>query len=196
MIIVGGASIVLNYGFRMTTMDIDCTDENKILMNDVVNYVAEKHQLPFSWINTSFMSTNSYSPKIAQYSSFYKNYGGVLNVRTIKDEYLLAMKVVSGRKYKNDFSDIYGIILNCNDSGKRITLEKLNNAIINLYGTLEAVDSDAMEFAIKTIENPVEIPYEEIIGAEENNAKLVKAKLSNNMDQADVDYIISKLEID
>ena len=46
------------------------------------------------------MHTLSYSPKLEQYSVYYKSFYGVLNVRTISAEYLIAMKLCSGRKYK------------------------------------------------------------------------------------------------
>ena len=43
LIIVGGASIILNYGFRNSTSDIDCTDKHKVLMNDITNNKKKKH---------------------------------------------------------------------------------------------------------------------------------------------------------
>ena len=108
LIIVGGASILLNYTFRLSTMDIDCIDVNDGLMNEIINDVGEKHHLPAGWINTDFLRTSSYTPNLIQYSSFYKSYiNDTLIVRTIKDEYLIAMKIVSARKYKNDYSDIF-----------------------------------------------------------------------------------------
>ena len=107
LIVVGGASILLNYSFRASTVDIDCVDVNDALMNEIINEVGDKYNLPIGWINTDFLKTNSYSSKLMQYSSFYKSYlGDTLIVRTIKDEYLIAMKVISARKYKNDYSDI------------------------------------------------------------------------------------------
>lgn len=79
LIIVGGASILLNYSFRMTTIDIDCLDVNDALMNEIVNEVGSKYQLPNGWINTDFIKTNSYTPKLIQYSEFYKSFSnGVL----------------------------------------------------------------------------------------------------------------------
>ena len=111
LIVVGGASILLNYSFRMSTIDIDCLDVNDALMNEIVNKVGDKYDLPNGWINTDFTRTNSYTPKLVQHSCFYKSYSnGTLVVRTIKDEYLVAMKMVAARKYKHDYSDIFGII--------------------------------------------------------------------------------------
>ena len=111
LIIVGGASILLNYSFRTSTIDIDCLDKNDALMNEIVNEVGDKHRLPTGWINTDFMKTNSYTPRLIQYSLPYKSYcNNTLIIRTIKDEYLIAMKMVAARNYQHDISDIYGII--------------------------------------------------------------------------------------
>ena len=154
LIIVGGASIVLNYCFRLSTMDVDCVDEFGLLMNEVVEEIAAKHNLPHNWINTNFVNTKSYSEKLSQYSSFYKSYANeTLIVRTIKDEYLIAMKLVSARKYKNDYADIYGIIEESRNSGKEITLKSLETAIINLYGSYKNIDPLALEFVKKIIED-------------------------------------------
>lgn len=63
-----------------------------------------------------------------------------LIVRTIKDEYLIAMKAVAARKYKNDYSDIYGII----KENSNLSLEKILNAIKQLYGEKIQIDSNTM----------------------------------------------------
>ena len=36
LIIVGGASILLNYSFRMSTIDIDCLDVNDALLENIL----------------------------------------------------------------------------------------------------------------------------------------------------------------
>lgn len=143
LIIVGGASILLNYSFRMTTVDIDCVDVNDVLMNEIVNKVGDKYSLPNGWINTDFLKTSSYTPKLAQYSSFYKSYlNDTLIVRTIKDEYLVAMKVVSARKYKNDYSDIYGII----HENPKLSLETILKAVEQLYGPNMIIEPEMFSF--------------------------------------------------
>ncbi|MBE6143538.1 MAG: hypothetical protein E7177_06110 [Erysipelotrichaceae bacterium] len=77
IILVGGASILVNYSFRMSTSDVDCIDVNNILMNDAINVVAEKYSLPYDWINTDFKITKSYSDKLVNYSTFYKSFGNI-----------------------------------------------------------------------------------------------------------------------
>ena len=147
IILVGGAVIVMNYGFRQSTIDVDCIDASGILMNDLLDEINHKYNLPDGWINTDFMASKSFSNKLIQYSSFFKTYGnGALNVRIIKDEYLLAMKVVSGRKYKNDYSDIIGIIEECKSKGKTFNITDIKKAIIDLYGTTDDVKEEMFVF--------------------------------------------------
>lgn len=196
LIIVGGASILLNYGFRLNSEDIDCTDKSGVLMNDYINVVAEKYGLPKHWINTDFIHTKSYSNKLEQYSTFYKSYGfGALEVRTIKDEYLIAMKVVSARKYKNDYSDIFGIVNECRQNGKTITLKLVETAIYNLYGDINVADKSAFDFAKEIIEHPESIDYELIKQKENSHAETVKEiKNDSELDSQDIEYILKKLD--
>ena len=143
LIIVGGASILLNYSFRQSTIDIDCLDMNDALMNEVINEIGDKYNLQNGWINTDLIKTKSYSPKIIQYSSFYKSYSnGTLVIRTIKDEYLIAMKMVAARKYKHDYSDIYGIL----KENKQLSKDKVIKAIKDLYGENAAVSEEMSTF--------------------------------------------------
>ena len=169
LIIVGGASILLNYSFRMSTIDIDCLDMNDALMNETINAVASKYDLPNGWINTDFIKTNSYTPKLIQYSTFYKSYANnTLIVRTVKDEYLIAMKMVAARKYKHDYSDIYGIL----KENKSLKYEDIITAVKNLYGTIEIVNTEMLSFVKKLFEN-TSINYADIEKAEEQERAIV-----------------------
>ena len=158
LIIVGGASILLNYSFRQSTLDIDCVDINDALMNEIINEIGDKYHLPIGWINTDFLKTSSYTPRLIQYSSFYKSYlNDTLVVRTIKDEYLIAMKIVSARKYKNDYSDIYGII----KENPKLTLNSIQKALVELYGPSVEVNNDMVLF-LNSVFNDDQISYEQI----------------------------------
>ena len=110
LIIVGGASVVLNYGFRNSTEDIDAYMHTSSAMADAVSIVGDKYDLPPKWLNSEFTRTESFSPKIEQYSQYYRTFSNVLEVRTIEREYLVAMKLKSFRDYKTDKSDIVGIM--------------------------------------------------------------------------------------
>lgn len=192
IIVVGGASILLNYNFRDTTVDIDCIDVHDALMNEVVNEVANKYDLPTNWINTDFKNTSSYSQKLVNYSSFYKTYYGVLNIRTIKGEYLIAMKIVSARKYKNDYSDIYGIIKWYKDNNIDLSMDQIDKSIDELYSSHDRVDKDAYEYTKHLVENINSVPIETIKKSEEENLKIIKNK--KNIDQIDnIDEILKKI---
>lgn len=110
IILVGGAAILANYGFREMTYDIDAVITASSTMKEAINAVGDRLDLPNGWLNADFRSTNSYSPKLSQYSKYYRTYSNVLNIRTISAEYLVAMKLMSGRRYKKDLSDIVGIL--------------------------------------------------------------------------------------
>lgn len=93
-------------------------------------------------VNSDFKQTKSFTPKLIEFSTFFKCYQRKLNVRTVKSEYLIAMKMVSGRVYKNDLSDIVGILLAEQQNGNTINKEKIEKSIYQLYGSLRIVHED------------------------------------------------------
>ena len=123
MILVGGASVLINYGFRASSYDIDASYDSPAIMKEAINAVGDKFGLPNGWVNDDFKKTASYTPKIVQYSEYYKTFSGVLQIRTVRSEYLVAMKLVSGRQYKKDLSDIAGIVYEQQMAGKPLTYE-------------------------------------------------------------------------
>lgn len=134
IVIVGGASIVINYGFRDFTYDIDAIYTAGSAMKDAIRAVTDKYGLPDDWINNDFVKTSSYSNTLIEISKYYKEFSHILQVRTIRGEYLLAMKLNSGRPYKHDISDIIGILNEHIGNGNPITLEQLEEAHNKLYG--------------------------------------------------------------
>lgn len=52
------------------------------------------------------------------------------------------MKMVAARKYKHDYSDIFGII----KENKNISFSKIKTAIKELYGKVDVVSDDMMAF--------------------------------------------------
>ena len=130
IIIIGGASILINYGFRMMTNDIDALLFAPSTMKEAINRVGDLRGLPRGWLNEDFKMTKSYSPALVRFSTYYKTFANVLEVRTIKAEYLIAMKLTSMREYKHDYSDILGVL----SQHKDLTLERIENAYAELYG--------------------------------------------------------------
>ena len=66
-----------------------------------------------------------------------------MEVRTIKDEYLIAMKLVSMRKYKHDRSDIVGILYENEQNGNKISFQDIDRAVNNLYGSWDKISPDS-----------------------------------------------------
>lgn len=149
IILIGGAAVLANYGFRDMTADIDAIVRASSAMKDAIRSVGDRYNLPNGWLNSDFEHTASYTPKLLQYARYYRTFSNVLTVRTISAEYLIAMKLRSGRQYKNDLSDVLGIL---NEHAQReapITLEQIKVAVLNLYGAWEALP----EHSIRLIES-------------------------------------------
>ena len=92
IIIVGGASTLINYGFRENTYDIDAIMQSSSAMKDAISNISNSMNLKPSWINSDFIKTKSYSPKLIQYSKYYKTFSNIVQFRTVTGEYLIAMK--------------------------------------------------------------------------------------------------------
>ena len=107
---LGGKSMPAEVVLIGGATDIDAVIQAASTMKEAINHVGDRNDLPRGWINEDFKNTKSFSPKLLMYSTYYKSFYGVLQVRTIAAEYLIAMKLMSGRQYKNDLSDIIGIL--------------------------------------------------------------------------------------
>jgi len=134
IILIGGAAILANYGFREMTYDIDAVILASSAMKEAINRVGDRLNLPTGWLNMDFKNTKSFSDKLLEVSVYYKTFSNILTIRTVAAEYLIAMKLMSGRQYKFDLSDIAGILWEHQKNGKPISREAINKAIITLYG--------------------------------------------------------------
>lgn len=146
LILIGGASVLINYGFRDMTTDVDAIIQAASSMKEAINRVGDKFGLPNGWLNSDFRRTDSYSPKLVQYSTYYKTFSNILTVRTIAAEYLVAMKLRSGRQYKNDLSDVLGILAEHEKLEQPISMEQIRTAVTNLYGDWKALSNDVTAF--------------------------------------------------
>lgn len=134
IIIVGGGSVMLNYSFREMTQDIDVYYPISADIKNVISRVSDKLSLDAHWMNSDFRNTDSYSPKLAQYSKHYCSFNnGTVEFRTINDEYLIAMKIMAMRPYRNDYSDIVGILYENQQNNNSIPYNKIEKALFNLY---------------------------------------------------------------
>ena len=110
IILVGGAAILANYGFREMTYNIDAVITASSVMKEAVNAV-----------------------------------GDLLNIRTISAEYLVAMKLISGRRYKKDLSDIVGILSEQERMGEPLSYQQIDCAVRNLYGGWDNISEYAIQ---------------------------------------------------
>ena len=67
IILIGGASVVINYGFREMTCDMDAIINAASFMKDAINTVGDRYNLPNGWMNDDFMRTESYTPRITAF---------------------------------------------------------------------------------------------------------------------------------
>lgn len=141
--LIGGASILINYGFRDSTYDVDALIQASSSMKDAINYVTDMLELPNGWLNEDFKNTKSYTPRLVNYSKYYRTFSNVVTVRTITGEYLVAMKLMAFRQYKHDLSDIVGIMRDQQKSGEPLTFERIDTAVKNLYDDWEKLPAEA-----------------------------------------------------
>jgi hypothetical protein len=146
MILVGGASVLLNYSFREMTYDMDAAIQAPSAMKDAIRAVGDRLGLPAGWLNTHFVKTRSYSPRLAEYSRYYRTFSNILQVRTVSAEYLVAMKLMSGRQYKNDLSDIAGILMEHTEREEPLTLDMVKKAAGDLYGSYDKLPESSRTF--------------------------------------------------
>ena len=198
IVLIGGASILVNYGFRGMTTDVDVLIHASSGMKDAINRVGDKFDLPNGWLNSDFTKTHSYTPKLYQYAVYYRTYANVLTVRTIAAEYLIAMKLCSGRQYKNDLSDVLGILAEHEKRGTPITMEQIQAAVQNFYGAWDYLPESSRQFIERTMTNPhLEALYNQIAAAEkETKESLIdfEQKYPGVTNEANVNDIIKSLK--
>ncbi len=151
--LIGGASVVINYGFRDMTYDMDAIINASSSIKDAAGIVGDRYNLPNGWINDDFMRTTSYTPKIIQYSKYYHTYSNVITFRTVTGEYLVAMKLRSGREYKFDRSDVIGILLEQERKGDPLSMERIKKAVTDLYGSYDVLSDEIRSFIEQAVQD-------------------------------------------
>jgi len=192
IILIGGASILINYGFRDVTYDADAIIFASSVMREAINYVRDEFGLPHEWLNEGFKNTSSYSDKLFEVSVYYRSFSNVLIVRTITAEYLIAMKAMSGRQYKYDLSDIVGIIWEHEKNGKPISRGDIDNAVTKLYGAEPLPDisqqllddvfaTENYDFFYKQIRDNEKESKAILVEFDRNNPGMLKGENINNI---------------
>lgn len=141
--LIGGASILINYGFRDSTYDIDALIHASSSIKDAINYVRDTMGLSNGWLNDDFKCTTSYTPRLREFSKYYRTFSNMVTIRTITGEYLVAMKLKAFRQYKHDIPDIVGILREHVRSGDPLTWERIDKAVHDLYDGWEHMSENA-----------------------------------------------------
>lgn len=197
LIIVGGASVIINYGFRNSTTDIDGYTSSVGSIKDMINSVSDKNNLPNGWLNSDFKRTRSFSPRLTEVSTYYKTFSHALVVRCVEREYLVAMKLASMRSYKNDSSDIVGIIKYYKDQKDAITKQEIINAVIKLYGSKEYISAESYDYLDGVLAADDLTKLAESIRIDEKNNKTLIMEFEQNYEEVvtsdNINEILSKL---
>ncbi|MGL4484601.1 MAG: DUF6036 family nucleotidyltransferase [Anaerovoracaceae bacterium] len=143
IVLVGGAAILTGYGFRQATTDIDAIIRASSAMKQAINNVSDKQNLPNGWLNTDFVKSSSYTPKLLLYSRPYHTFSNILQVRIVAGEYLVAMKLKAGRDYKYDMSDVIGIMAEHRKKKMPLEYEDVDKAVYDLYGGWEQIPEES-----------------------------------------------------
>lgn len=196
IILIGGASILANYGFRDMTYDMDAIISASSAIKDAINHVGDKYGLPNGWLNTDFVKTKSYTPKLIEFSVYYKTFSNILTVRTVTAEYLVAMKLKSGRQYKNDLSDIVGIISEHSKKGKPLIFTQIEKAVCDLYGSWDGISDELREFIISVLEQPDYTKLYEHYRKSENQSKDILLEFErdhpNSLNEDNINAVLEK----
>lgn len=198
IVLVGGAAILVNYGFRDMTTDIDAVIHASSSMKDAINQIGDQYNLPRGWLNADFMRTASYTSKLNEFSQYYKTFSGVLQVRTISAGYLIAMKLKSGRKYKNDLSDIIGILAEHEKRDQPITWDRIERAMHNLYQGWDGIAADTISFIQNVFKTGNYMELFEQLQEQEKRSKDVliefQQEYQNTVTESNVDAILIQLQ--
>lgn len=175
IILIGGASVLVNYGFRDMTTDIDAVIQAASVMKDAINRVGDRYHLPNGWLNQDFIRTESYSSGLLRFSEYFRTYANVLTVRTVSAEHLIAMKLRAGRQYKSDLSDVLGILAEHEKRGDPITLELIKKAVSDLYGEWKSLPETSQNFITNVMRDGhfSELYAKTVIGEKETKELLI-----------------------
>ena len=79
------------------------------------------------------------------------NYG--FRNMTTDSEYLIAMKLRSGRQYKSDLSDVLGILAEHEKEGTPLSMKQIRKAVTDLYGDWNSLPNASQVFIENVMEN-------------------------------------------
>ena len=174
IILIGGGAVLAGYGFRELTYDVDAILKLAPGIKEIASNVADKYGLERNWLNDDFTKTTSYTEKLVEKSQHYRQFSNVLNIRVVSAEYLVAMKLMSGREYKYDMSDVIGIIKEHNERSNPLDKSEILKAFQELYGDSSAMPLVSQELLNEAFEyNDLGLLYRKYREVEEQNKSLL-----------------------
>lgn len=198
IIIVGGGSIMLNYKFRDATQDFDVILRTASGITDVITKFADDNGLSRDWMNSDFVKTTSYSPKLAEVSKHFCSLNNnSLEIRTVSGKYLIAMKIRAHREYRNDISDVVGILIEERECGNVLEYSDIAGAYHLLYE--EDIDND-VDSIIKDLFNKSTNELKQIYVERNRNESGIGVKVVSYIDNGveintkNVDDVIAKIK--
>jgi len=107
------------------------------------------------------------------------------------------MKLMAGREYKHDMSDIVGIFLEHKKKKEPISLEKLDNAIKKLYGNMDKMPEESINMLnkLKNTTNYEKL-FKEIKNKEKEARKILNTfsdKYPNVLTKDNINNILNQL---
>lgn len=104
--------------------------------------------------------------------------------------YLLAMKLMAGRQYKYDLSDVIGILWEHEKSGSPISLQQVKSAAENLYGSYEKIPENSRLFIERAVsEREYGKMYQRVRQMETENKDIRLQFLDNYPGEANPDNV-------
>ena len=146
IILVGGAAIVAKHHFRHSTKDVDAWLFSEQRLSQAIRQVGERFGFSPRWLNQDFVKTASFSQKLREVSVHYRTFQSILEVRVIQGSDLIAMKLMAGRRYKNDLSDIVGVLMDYEEQDQSLSINQILHSIQSLYGISELPDVSLMKW--------------------------------------------------
>lgn len=138
--VVGGASMAINYGSRLSTDDVDV-----LHLPDHIMWASGMLDGQVNWLNDNVSVTKSFSRKLEDYKVLYRDYGK-LKIYTVSGLPLLCMKLVAFREDSHDLEDCATLV----EKLKPTTLiYDVMEMIATLYGTTSILSIDAESFIRK-----------------------------------------------
>lgn len=156
--VVGGGAILLNFDYRLSTMDIDALFSDTEIIRQAIQCVALEFNMSEDWLNKDFVNTPSFSNKIKDVSVLYRTYLNIVNVFYVPPIYLIAMKLKSSRPTGGDLDDIIKMIYELRLKEESVSYEM----IIDAYNYLYSDFSNTYSYFIDRMKDALDTPIEEV----------------------------------